>query len=757
MNRNTRHHFLFCLLPALSALLVQCTINLAGNSQDVTTENGKLCGTIHSTDGTPAVNALVMLRPDDYLPALPENCRLGKRNTANDAITCTTTTCRTGEFSFTIEALHRCGTYVIEAVDSAGENRLFLPRLVIDSALLASDTWLNIDTPRYNTVLAPPCKVTGTIHTDTNISGGTVFIYGLENYTTITGRGTFTFNELPAGKYRMKIVVSERSGTGYHGDRSIETTGETVFATDTLFIIRYDGNGSENGTVPLDTGLYTTGEQAVISGNSGNLARKGFTFTGWSASPDGSSGLLKPGDKIGQTDRQIILYAQWAEVNQYTLTISALGNGSVSGGGTVDSGVAVTITATPEPQYAFAEWQVVSGKARIADSSSASVTAQLENGDAEIQAVFKSVTFMNVESSNAVRGISAYDLCFADDGGYFLTGQMFCDSCTVDSTDNSYTWLAKADATGAFIWEKFFSYSRKFESAMQVVRTTDGGIFVAGMAYIDGSGLPLCFTKTDANGDSLWSLLLPDARIGSGGFLSAVATTDGGTAVVAIDNGITFLRISAQGSLEGRVNYPGYTQHNNKGLLRQTADGGFIIGATTQNDNGADDPVLIKTDAAGVLQWQKTFVIDSLTPLSRFSPASNVLQTRDGGYLLMGETSPPLTADLMVFLVKTDSTGAIIWIKTYGKTDTNNRPKILQETNDGDFLIAGYREDAVSFLLKIDTDGTVIWSMPEENLTNLYLTGVQQTADGGYALCGYRISLSNFDFVFIKADADGNF
>jgi hypothetical protein len=71
---------------------------------------------------------------------------------------------------------------------------------------------------------------------------------------------------------------------------------------------------------------------------------------------------------------------------KYILTVTAGTGGTATGGGTVVSGVAQTISSTPNTNYAFINWTVTAGAASIANVLSASTTVTLTSGNATIQA-----------------------------------------------------------------------------------------------------------------------------------------------------------------------------------------------------------------------------------------------------------------------------------------------------------------------------------------------------------------------------------
>jgi uncharacterized repeat protein (TIGR02543 family) len=76
------------------------------------------------------------------------------------------------------------------------------------------------------------------------------------------------------------------------------------------YSVAYSRNGATSGAVPVDTAKYASGARATVRGNTGALARAGYTFAGWSTRADGAGTTYKPGAVI-TVKANVTLYAKW--------------------------------------------------------------------------------------------------------------------------------------------------------------------------------------------------------------------------------------------------------------------------------------------------------------------------------------------------------------------------------------------------------------------------------------------------------------
>ena len=369
---------------------------------------------------------------------------------------------------------------------------------------------------------------------------------------------------------------------------------------------------------------------------------------------------------------------------------------------------------------------------------------------------------------------SASSVQQTSDGGYIVAG-------TTRSFGGGYSdfWLIKTDPDGNKEWDKTFGGS-DYDCANSIQQTFDGGYIVAGYIGLFGGGhSDAWLIKTDPDGKKEWDKTFGGPADVFGGSdddraFSVKQTTDKGYIVAGYTGSFGagnydfwIIKTDADGNKEWDKTF-GDSESDYAHSVQQTSDGGYIVAGSLgsiifghyyvePNTAGGDDFWLIKTDSNGNKEWDKTF------GGSDGDRAYSVQQTSDRGYILAGETKSFGAGDSDFWLIKTDPDGNKEWDKTFGGPK-NDYAYSVQQTSDGGYILAGETKSFGAsysdfWLIKTDPDGNKEWDKTFGSYFRESAYSVQQTSDKGYILAGKTESLValnyNYDIWLIKLKGNG--
>jgi len=140
--------------------------------------------------------------------------------------------------------------------------------------------------------VAPPLfsPSTGTFATDQQITLSNITPGASIYYTIATAGGTPPDPTVSSSVYSSPIPVAG-SGTvatikaiaakaGMTTSAVAQCTISIVYAGSPTYSLGYDANGATSGSAPVDASTYLQGQSATVLGNSGGLARTGYSFAG---------------------------------------------------------------------------------------------------------------------------------------------------------------------------------------------------------------------------------------------------------------------------------------------------------------------------------------------------------------------------------------------------------------------------------------------------------------------------------------------
>src|SRR5436190_1462650 len=191
--------------------------------------------------------------------------------------------------------------------------------------------------------------------------------------------------------------------------------------------------------------------------------------------------------------------------------------------------------------------------------------------------------------------------------------------------------------------------------------------------------------------------------------------------------------------------------------VRQTADGGYVVAAWAESEDGdvvanhgSTEMWLIKFDGMGNISWRK-----ALGGISG-DGGQAIQQTTDGGYVVAGGCGSN-DGDVSgnhgssdVWVVKLDDMGNITWQKALGGT-SYDVARGIEQTAEGGYIVAGEtlsnNGDMTgnhggydAWVVKLDGMGNITWQKALGGSASDHAQAIQQTTDGGYVVAGSALT-----------------
>lgn len=348
------------------------------------------------------------------------------------------------------------------------------------------------------------------------------------------------------------------------------------------------------------------------------------------------------------------------------------------------------------------------------------------------------------------------------DGGYIMTGETTSNDGEVSGNHGDLDcWIVKLSATGAIEWEKTYGGSLA-EYTKDIKQTPDGGyIFLGETSSNDGN----------------------------------VSGWHAGSQTGQPSSDIWVLKLSSSGAIQWSKCYGG-SKDENPGEIILTNDGGYAITGSTWSPDGDvtgyhfDQPFgsnysdmwIIKITNNGTIQWEKAYGSNFI------EMGASLVQTIDGGFAVTSRTNCNGVPDgdvsgahnpqfgglaLDVWVVKLDNAGLIQWQRCYGGIH-DDYPHSIKALPTGEFVVgaSAFSSDGditdghtsgEYWILKLASDGNIIWSHCHGGFNSEDAADLQLAPDGGFFMTGRSDSwdgectnnYGTFDYWVIKMNSLG--
>jgi len=381
-----------------------------------------------------------------------------------------------------------------------------------------------------------------------------------------------------------------------------------------------------------------------------------------------------------------------------------------------------------------------------------------------------------------------------------LFALLICYSCSKNTSINPNT------DEKTIIFSKTYGGSLN-ESAQAITKTQDGGYAILGYTQsLDGdvenkitNAFDFWLLKFNPTDELQWQRTYGGANDDRGNDL--ISTNDGGFALLGYNksndgdtsenfgnNDFWLLKLNNQGDITWEKSF-GFSGLDFGTKIIQTSDNGYLLvgtlDVTASNGQGnsksnrskrhaGGDFWAIKLDTNGTTEWTRFFG-GSFTDI-----AYDVVETTNNNFLIVGSSD---SEDIDItnnkgsydfWVLKISNNGNLIWEKSFGGSQIDEAWGIVT-TNDGNYIIVGDTrsndKDIISnngaadiFILKIDTNGNLIWRKNYGGTNFDTSRAIHKTQDGGFLVSGNsRSSDGNIkenkgqnDALVLKIDNNGN-
>ncbi len=319
--------------------------------------------------------------------------------------------------------------------------------------------------------------------------------------------------------------------------------------------------------------------------------------------------------------------------------------------------------------------------------------------------------------TNTIGGINddyAYSMIESQDSGFVIWGKTKSYGL---NEDNFY--LLKVNSLGDTLWTRTFTgyNSPSYIKTSGLFRCSDNGYILTGTKFPSGNYIKGYVIKTDSAGNEIWDFHQTNSSMYAG--LEAPDSTYLFIGRVFIGTkDMYLLNLNTTGTnFVGTYNYDYNNDYGEGFSVISSMQGGYLLSGFSGSLKFVH---IVKVDSAFNIQWETLFNYNELYVKSTPNGEKDFfnIQTADSCYMFLGRN----TAFGDIKLIKTDSSANIMWSQLIGGTEAE-RPYCFQQTSDNGFVIVGLTESYGAggkdvYLIKTDSSGAVLTSNFHKDYNN---------------------------------------
>ncbi len=249
--------------------------------------------------------------------------------------------------------------------------------------------------------------------------------------------------------------------------------------------------------------------------------------------------------------------------------------------------------------------------------------------------------------------------------------------------------------------------------AQSVSLDNSGNIYVTGYtSSFTSSGIHVFLLKYDSSGNLVWQRMWggSGSEFGRGvgvDSLGNIYVTGYTSSFGAGGNDVFLLKWGSSGSLVWQKTWGGTGDELGLGLAVNSSNGIYVTGYSTSTLSANPQVILLRFDSSGDLIWQRSW------GGSGTNYGQSVTVDSSGGVYLTGFTTSTGAGGQDVLVLKFDSSGGLIWQRTWGGKGDEEGYSIAADSSRNVYVAGATQSTGAgnddALILKLSSAGSLLW------------------------------------------------
>ena len=314
-------------------------------------------------------------------------------------------------------------------------------------------------------------------------------------------------------------------------------------------------------------------------------------------------------------------------------------------------------------------------------------------------------------------------------GNIFLAG--ISEYIETPETNWAFINLVKYDSSGLEQWNRTWN-ANQFDFCNGIALDSSGNIYLGGDTIRMADLADMILIKYDSSGVQQWNRTWGGEEID---YCLAIAVDSlnniylaGYTSSFGAGGGdISLVKYNSTGGFQWARTWGGSGHEFCSEIALDSYNNIYIIGGTSSFGSEDKDFCLLKYDSSGVLLWNKTW------GGAEYDIGKDILIDFLNNIYITGETGNFLEDHVEIYLAKLDNSGILQWNLTFGGTG-----------NDRSYAIAMDSSNDLFFLGRHSNFGTILYKYNSSGFLQL-----NQTWSEGFSFTCYAIALDSSDNIYL--------